>query len=89
LLPGAVKDVTMIDRALELEDPNLAESAFALPAVEHHFRAGFLESFKHGPALSHGNFQSECRNLDDKFFRVVPAAVAEGFVAEVGVAQFV
>ena len=46
-LPVGIEDVPVVDPALKVQDPDLAQSAFPLAAVEHHVQAGTLERFEH------------------------------------------
>src|SRR3954451_1516355 len=53
------EDVAVVDRALDVEDLDLAEPAFPAPAVVHHVRAAGLQGLEHGHVAGHRGLQTE------------------------------
>src|SRR3954466_9533229 len=59
VLRVAEEDVPVVDDALDTEDLDLAETALAAAAVEHHVRATGLERLEHRDVVRHERLQPE------------------------------
>ena len=68
MLVVAEEDVAVVDRALHVEDPDLAQAALAATAVVHHVRAACLERLEHRHVACHGRLQAEARDAHAERF---------------------
>src|SRR3954466_8845277 len=84
VLRVAEEDVPVVDDTLDTEDLDLAETALAAAAVEHHVRATGLERLEHRDVVRHERLQPQAEDAHREGLRCEAAAAAEGLDPQVG-----
>src|SRR5215470_2180349 len=84
LLVVAEKDVAMIDLAVDADDVDGADPAFAAPAVGNHLMAGFIEYVEHRAIAGDDELDTGVREANPEGFGRQQAAGAKGLVGKIG-----
>src|SRR5438270_9459741 len=84
LLLVAEEHVAMVDLALDRNDIDGADAAFAALAIRYHLEAGAVQRVQHRAVLRHDEFGVAALQAHAEFGRRLQPAGAEGLVAQIG-----
>ena len=80
----AEEHVAMIDLAVDGNDVDRTDAAFAALAVRHHLEAGLVERIQHRPVFGNHDLPAGIIDPDPERLRRQQPAGAEGLVAQIG-----